>query len=521
MQARVDQLVPYGYTDAAISTFHAFGDRLVREFALELGPAHGLARPVAARRSSSSCASGSSTSSWTSTGRSAIRPASSARWRRCSAAARTRTSARQAYLDFAAGLARAERPTARGPGAADAAGRGRTPLAPSEDARRQAELARPTTATRSCCARPASSTSATRSAWRCGLLRESPAARVGAAAPLPLHPGRRVPGHEPRPVGAGGAAGRAARQRHGRRRRRPVHLQVPRRGHQQHPGVQAAPPAVPPDRAAAQLPLAGAHPGRELSADPVQRPGPPGVPQRHRQAAASPSDGATERPVRHLAFATGSEEADRIAARDRGPDRGGRDGPGLRDPGPRQRRRGPGPAQPQPVPAFRGASRARPGLYARPEIRLLLAFLRAIADLSSSVDVYALAASDVYGLGGPDLTAIVNSARRRNRSLWEVIEELTRQPGLLRLAPRDPGDAGAARGGPAALHGAGPRAAGRRGPLPVPAGQRPAARGWRRRTRSRPRSRSRTSPGSSTSSGPSRTCCRTTGSSSSPGTSRR
>ena len=37
MQARVDQLVPYGYTDTAISTFHAFGDRLVREFALELG----------------------------------------------------------------------------------------------------------------------------------------------------------------------------------------------------------------------------------------------------------------------------------------------------------------------------------------------------------------------------------------------------------------------------------------------------------------------------------------------------
>src|ERR1035437_9212351 len=37
MQARVDQLVPYGYTDATVSTFHAFGDRLVREFALELG----------------------------------------------------------------------------------------------------------------------------------------------------------------------------------------------------------------------------------------------------------------------------------------------------------------------------------------------------------------------------------------------------------------------------------------------------------------------------------------------------
>ena len=37
MQLRVDQLVPYGYTDAAIGTFHAFGDRIIREYALELG----------------------------------------------------------------------------------------------------------------------------------------------------------------------------------------------------------------------------------------------------------------------------------------------------------------------------------------------------------------------------------------------------------------------------------------------------------------------------------------------------
>ena len=37
MQMRVDQLVPYGYTDSTVGTFHAFGDRLVRDFALELG----------------------------------------------------------------------------------------------------------------------------------------------------------------------------------------------------------------------------------------------------------------------------------------------------------------------------------------------------------------------------------------------------------------------------------------------------------------------------------------------------
>ena len=37
MAVRVDQLVPYGYTDTAIATFHAFGDSLIREYALELG----------------------------------------------------------------------------------------------------------------------------------------------------------------------------------------------------------------------------------------------------------------------------------------------------------------------------------------------------------------------------------------------------------------------------------------------------------------------------------------------------
>src|SRR5713226_2225025 len=37
MEERVDQLVPYGYADVEIATFHAFGDRLLREYSLELG----------------------------------------------------------------------------------------------------------------------------------------------------------------------------------------------------------------------------------------------------------------------------------------------------------------------------------------------------------------------------------------------------------------------------------------------------------------------------------------------------
>jgi ATP-dependent DNA helicase UvrD/PcrA len=37
MEERVDTLIPYGYADVQIATFHAFGDRLVKENALELG----------------------------------------------------------------------------------------------------------------------------------------------------------------------------------------------------------------------------------------------------------------------------------------------------------------------------------------------------------------------------------------------------------------------------------------------------------------------------------------------------
>ncbi|MEW6009105.1 MAG: UvrD-helicase domain-containing protein, partial [Candidatus Omnitrophota bacterium] len=37
MIERVDILVPYGYTDIWISTFHSFGDRILRENAIEIG----------------------------------------------------------------------------------------------------------------------------------------------------------------------------------------------------------------------------------------------------------------------------------------------------------------------------------------------------------------------------------------------------------------------------------------------------------------------------------------------------
>jgi DNA helicase-2/ATP-dependent DNA helicase PcrA len=139
-------------------------------------------------------------------------------------------------------------------------------------------------------------------------------------------------------------------------------------------------------------------------------------------------------PVRLEAFATGSEEADWIAADIR---RRVAEGAAPRDHSVLVRANGH--ADPilralnvAGVPwRFSGSS----GLYARAEVRLLLAFLRSVADPHSSVDVYGLAASEVYGIDGEDLTGIVNMARRRNRSVWDVLEELEHQPGILRLAP--------------------------------------------------------------------------------------
>ena len=78
---------------------------------------------------------------------------------------------------------------------------------------------------------------------------------------------------------------------------------------------------------------------------------------------------------------------------------------------------------------FSGAS----GRYLSPEVRELRAFLRVTADLEASVDLYALATGEPYRMGGTDLTAILERARRAHRSLWATLEELVEQPGLLRL----------------------------------------------------------------------------------------
>ena len=81
---------------------------------------------------------------------------------------------------------------------------------------------------------------------------------------LPLHPRRRVPGHEPRSVPAAPAPGREAPEHLRRRRSGPVHLRLPRSRHPQHPRVRARLPEHAHDRARAELPLDERDPrGRE------------------------------------------------------------------------------------------------------------------------------------------------------------------------------------------------------------------------------------------------------------------
>ena len=59
--------------------------------------------------------------------------------------------------------------------------------------------------------------------------------------------------------------------------------------------------------------------------------------------------------------------------------------------------------------------------FADPQVRPLLAFLRVITDPDNTLDLYALATAYPYSLGGERLTALLATARRANRSLWQEI----------------------------------------------------------------------------------------------------
>ncbi len=62
------------------------------------------------------------------------------------------------------------------------------------------------------------------------------------------------------------------------------------------------------------------------------------------------------------------------------------------------------------------------GLYSREEIMLLMSFLRVITDRDDNVSLFHLASSPVYGLGAEELVPYHNIARKRNRPLFKVLE---------------------------------------------------------------------------------------------------
>lgn len=64
------------------------------------------------------------------------------------------------------------------------------------------------------------------------------------------------------------------------------------------------------------------------------------------------------------------------------------------------------------------------GLYDREEIRLLIAFLRTVAHPEDSISLYYLSTSPVYDIPPPDLAACMSYATRKNRPLSHVYRHL-------------------------------------------------------------------------------------------------
>jgi DNA helicase II / ATP-dependent DNA helicase PcrA len=434
MAVRVDQLVPYGYTDTAISTFHAFGDGLIREYALELGlptDVRVLSRPevvIFLREHLFEF------------DLDAYRPLGDPT-RFLAALATLFSRCKDEDISPADYLAHADRVAAEATQLAEAAGGGDPATsatrsedadATAEEARRQAELARAYATYQALLAANGCIDFGDQVALALRLVRTSAAARTAIAGRFryilvdefqdtnraqaelvaALADGHRnvtVVGDDDQAIYAfrGAAVDNILAFQDRYLGARTIVL---RRNYRSlAPVLDAAYRLIrfnDPDRLEVRT----------------------GIVKRLRPQRVSPAAA----PVRLEVFASGAEEADWIAA-----EIGRRIEAGA---APRDHAvlvRANGHADPilralnmAGIPwRFSGTS----GLYARPEVRLLLAFLRVVADLDSSVDLYALAASELYGLGGEDLTAIVNMARRRNRSVWAVLDELERQPGILRL----------------------------------------------------------------------------------------
>ena len=442
MQLRVDQLVPYGYADTAISTFHAFGDRLIREFAFELGLAPDvrvLSRPevvVFLRERLFDL------------GLEEYRPLGDPT-RFLGALASLFARCRDEDVSPAAYAAHAETLGARAAALAEAAAGADVgdadrdaAAAAAELARRQGELAGAYARYTAMLREHGAIDFGDQVSLALQLLRDSAAARESlqgryryilvdefqdtnraqselVALLAERHRNVTVVGDDDQSIYRfrGAAISNILEFRERYRGARTVVL---RRNYRSlAPILDGAHRLVrfnDPDRLEVKVGIS-----KRL------------VPERVDRAAL---------PIRHHAFTTAGEEADWIAAEVR---RRVEAGSQPRDHAVLVR------ANADADPVLRSLNAAglpwrfsgTSGLYARPEVRLLLALLRAVADTSSSVDVYAIAASDRYRIPSGDLAEVAGSARRRHRSVFEVLEELEDEPGVLRLTP--PGRAALAR----------------------------------------------------------------------------
>jgi len=64
------------------------------------------------------------------------------------------------------------------------------------------------------------------------------------------------------------------------------------------------------------------------------------------------------------------------------------------------------------------------GLYNRQEVRLLMAFLHVLADLENSLQLYQLASSEIYRLPTMDMNYCMNLANRKNLSLFTIFKHI-------------------------------------------------------------------------------------------------
>ncbi len=74
------------------------------------------------------------------------------------------------------------------------------------------------------------------------------------------------------------------------------------------------------------------------------------------------------------------------------------------------------------------------GLYDQDEIRTAIAFLRVLTEPHDNLSFHCLASSFLYGVPPEDLTVATGYARRRNRSLFEVFRMVGHAPGTLGIS---------------------------------------------------------------------------------------